>query len=249
MTDKTFFVYLHRRDDTGDVFYVGKGTRTSKKKYIRANTAYRRNIYWKRIVAKTNYTVELVADFFQEEDAFRLEQQLIAQHKRQCNGGTLCNLTEGGEGHAGLRPSPETRRKMSEKAKGKARTEAQKLAVSLAQKGVPNSIEQNMAHSLRMRGEKNWNFGKKNSPETIAKRVATRGDKCSGKSHPFFGKKRPQHVVEKLRDANSKAVIDRATGTIFRSVQDAAAAVGRSPPVVTRWLKGHRRNPTALEYA
>ena len=32
----TYFIYVHRRDDTNEVFYVGKGTRTQTKQYSRA---------------------------------------------------------------------------------------------------------------------------------------------------------------------------------------------------------------------
>lgn len=250
MIKPTYYVYLHRRKDTGEVFYVGKGTRTPLKQYIRANTTARRNIYWYRVVAKCGgFDVQLVADFFAEADAFDLEKALIAEHGRQCDGGCLCNLTEGGEGHSGFSPSAETRQKMAERHRGKPKPEHVRLAVSRAQRGVPNPPEQTRAHSLRMTGAGNPNFGTKNSRETIAKRVATRGNKCSGPDHPFFGKKRPQHVIDILRAKQSRQVIDRTTGVTYPSVKDAAAAIGKSGATVSRWLSGQRKNPTALEFA
>lgn len=42
----SFYTYLHRRNDTGQVFYVGKG------KGQRAHDKYKRSAHWKRIVAK-----------------------------------------------------------------------------------------------------------------------------------------------------------------------------------------------------
>ncbi|MCR4340838.1 MAG: hypothetical protein NUW01_13240, partial [Gemmatimonadaceae bacterium] len=69
MTDRSYFVYLHRRDDTGEVFYVGKGTRTQKHQYDRSLDRSSRNPHWKRIVAKHGHTAEVVADFFIENDA------------------------------------------------------------------------------------------------------------------------------------------------------------------------------------
>lgn len=251
MTDRSFFVYQHRRNDTGQVFYVGKGTRTRLKKYIRATTTSRRSLVWKRIVAKAGHTVEVLADFFNEQDAFDMEKLLIAQYGR-LPAGQLCNLTDGGEGHSGLVASAETRRKMSESAKGTVRTEAQRQAVSRAQRGVPNPVEQCLAHSIRMTGKGNPNFGTKNSPETIAKRVASRGSKCSGANHPFFGKKRPPHVVAKFSGGNAvraRKVVDDATGIVYGCIKEAAASVGKSHSVVQRWLAGKRRNPTALRYA
>ncbi|MEX2517534.1 MAG: NUMOD3 domain-containing DNA-binding protein [Gammaproteobacteria bacterium] len=250
MIERTFFVYTHSRPDTNEVFYVGKGTRTRLKQYIRATTTVRRNIYWRRIVKKAGwFNVKIFADFFDECDAFAYERELIALYGRRVDGGTLCNLTSGGEGHAGLSPSAETRLKMSKSNRGIPKSEYVKQAVSLAQRGVPNPPEQNLAHSIRMSGPSNPNFGKKNSPETIAKRVATRGNKCSGESHPFYGKKRPQHVIDVLREKQSRAVIDNATGTIYPTVQDAATAFGKASSTISRWLHGHRRNPTSLEFA
>ena len=250
MTDRTFFVYIHRRPDTGEVFYVGKGTRTKLKQYIRANTTSRRNIYWRRVVAKAGgFSVEVLADFFDEVDAFAYECELISAHGRVGVGGALCNLTDGGEGHSGLSPSEETRRKMSNAHRGRPKPDHVKRAVSLAQRGVPNPPEQGRAHSERMSGKNHPKWGKKDSPETIAKRVATRGRQCAGADCHFYGKPQPDHIKAKLREANSKKVIDRATGTLYARIADAAAAVGKSTATVSRWLTGARRNPTSLEFA
>lgn len=253
MTERSYFVYVHRRLDTGEVFYVGKGTRTNLKQYIRANTTVRRNIFWRRIVAKAGgFKSEVLADFFDERDAFSCECELIALYGKQANGGVLCNLTDGGEGHAGLSPSLETRRKMSDKARGIPKPEHVKRAVSLAQRGVPNPPEQSSAHSIRMRGENHPKWGKKDSPETCAKRAASMKGKLAGDKHPFYGKKRPLEVVAKFSGANgpsARKVIDTLTGHIYGCVKDAAAAVGRSDTVVCRWLNGKRRNLSTLRYA
>lgn len=175
MIERTFFVYQHRRPDTGEVFYIGKGTRTPLKKYVRANTTCRRNIHWCRVVEKAGgFTSEVLVDFFVESDALAFEQELIAAHGFARSGGLLCNITIGGEGSAGWRASPETRNRMSRAALGKPKPAHVRLAVSTAQRGVPNPPEQNRQHALRMSGSGNPNFGKQNSPETIAKRVATR---------------------------------------------------------------------------
>lgn len=222
MIERTYFVYLHRRQDTGEVFYVGKGTRTPLKQYIRANTTNRRNIFWKRIVAKAGYDVEVVADFFREADAFTLEQQLIAQYKRSVDGGTLCNLTSGGEGHSGLSPSQETRRKMSEKAKGKAKPDHVRIAVSAAQRGIPNSPEQNAEHSRRM----------------------------SGAGNPWYGKNRTDSFVEKIsgwKSSQSKNVTDGIN--IYPSIKEAATVLGVRRDTLSRWLHGAVRNQSTMRFA
>lgn len=250
MTDVRFFVYEHRRSDTGEIFYVGKGKWTPQKRYVRAATSSKRNIHWKRIVAKAGgFTHHVVAEFSSECDALSEEVRRIELYGRSNLGGILSNITAGGEGQSGVVMTEETKRKIAAANMGKPKPPHVRLAVSAAQRGVPNPPDQVAAHSRRMSGSGNPNFGKKNSPETIAKRVATRGNKCSGESHPFFGKTRPDHVIAALREANSRPVWNKFTGTVYHSVTDAAYAVGKSVAVVSRWLNGTRSNPTDLEYA
>jgi hypothetical protein len=247
---KRFFVYVHRRADTTEIFYIGKGTWTPLKRYIRASTTSHRNVHWQRIVAKAcGFTHEIVGEFDDEALALAEEVRRIAEHGRANLGGMLCNITAGGEGQSGASHSVETRSKIAAALRGKPKSAHVKAAVSLAQRGVPSSPEQGRAHSLYMSGVGNPNWGKKNSPETIAKRISTRGQKCSGADHPFYGKKRPQHVIDALRAKNSRPVIDRTTGITYPSVKDAAKAIGKADTTLLRWLSGRRPNPTRLEFA
>lgn len=102
-----FYVYLHKKPD-GTPFYVGKGT---------GNRAYafaRRSTWHKNIVAKygrQNIIIEII-NCINESQAFDLEKIYIKQLKN--DGVMLVNLTEGGEGCAGLKrgaPSEEHRAK------------------------------------------------------------------------------------------------------------------------------------------
>lgn len=232
------------------MFYVGKGTWTSNKKYIRASTTCKRNVHWKRIVAKYgDFTHEIIAEFDNEQDAFNKEIELIKLYGRSIDGGILCNMTLGGEGHFGLKQSEETKLKKSISMSGKVRSQAHCEAISKAKKGYIPRKEVCDAHSKRMTGSGNPNFGTKNSQETISKRIATRGKKCSGDSHPFYGKKRPQHVVDILREKQSKKVLDKVTGQVYGSIKEAASAIGKSHVTVWRWLSGERANNSSLEFA
>lgn len=250
MTDVRFFVYEHRRADTGEIFYIGKGKWTPLKRYTRAATTSKRNIHWKRIVAKAGgFTHHVVMEFLSERDALAEEVRRIELHGRSNSGGTLSNITAGGEGQSGVVMADDTKKKIAAANRGRPKPLHVRLAVSAAQRGVPNPPEQVAAHAKRMSGSGNPNFGKKNSLETIARRVATRGNKCSGESHPFFGKSRPDSVKKALSEANSRPVWNRFTGTVYHSIADAAYAAGKSVTVVSRWLNGARNNPTDLEFA
>jgi hypothetical protein len=105
------YVYRHIRLDTNQVFYIGIG---SAPYYKRAITKRDRNIYWKRIVNKTDYKIEILFDEISIEEARIKEIEFIALYGRHNLGlGTLCNLTDGGEGNFGLIMSNETKLKIS----------------------------------------------------------------------------------------------------------------------------------------
>lgn len=88
-----YYVYLHRRGDNNEVFYIGKG-----RKY-RSTTKANRNQWWLSIVTKCGFTVEYVETGLSEESAYDLEIETIKFYRE--NNHTLCNLTDGGEGGTG----------------------------------------------------------------------------------------------------------------------------------------------------
>ena len=108
---KGLMVYRHRRKDNNEVFYVGVGRK--KRPY----SMYSRNKFWYNIVNKTDYDVEILAKNLSAEDAYELEILLIKEYgRRDLKTGTLCNLTEGGEGCREI--SEITIKKMKENHKG-----------------------------------------------------------------------------------------------------------------------------------
>ena len=106
-TDNVFYVYHWLRRD-GTPYYVGKGK--GDRAYDKTRTACNAPTDPARIV--------LIAENLNEEDAFWLEIEEIAKYGRRCDGGSLFNLTTGGEGFAGWKHSPETIKKISEATKG-----------------------------------------------------------------------------------------------------------------------------------
>jgi len=99
-TNTKFYVYQHKRADSGEVFYVGKG-------HGKRITSRGRNEYWKRIVEKHGLLVELVRDNLTESEAFDLEVELIRKYRSQ--GIKLSNMTDGGEGTVGRVTTDESR--------------------------------------------------------------------------------------------------------------------------------------------
>lgn len=128
------YTYLHRKADTGDVFYVGKGTRTDRMK-LRSG----RSEHWTRTVAKHGFTPELVAYWATAEEAFAHECFLIKCFREM--GAKLCNHTDGGEGAPGYRQSAETRAKRSSSSRGHRKSQDTIARMRAAQAGKTISEE------------------------------------------------------------------------------------------------------------
>lgn len=145
-------VYQHRRNDTNQVFYIGIG-KTLSRAYNKRNA---RNAYWKNI-AKNGYTVEIVADNLCWEQVCIIERLLIVRYGRKdTDGGTLVNMTDGGDGISGV--SDETRVKMSGKRKGQShrqpRTDEHKMKIGSRHKGKIVSTETRVKMSISRKGQK-----------------------------------------------------------------------------------------------
>jgi hypothetical protein len=95
------YVYRHIRLDKNEPFYIGIG---SDKYHYRAYDKERRNHIWKKIVAKTEYEVEILFDNIERIEACKKEIEFINLYgKKYNNTGTLSNLTDGGDGSIGIR--------------------------------------------------------------------------------------------------------------------------------------------------
>lgn len=104
--ENRYYVYTHRRESDGKIFYVGKGTGR------RAFNFTHRSELWKRHYAKHGCRVEIVFNNLPEVCALSVEKAMIASIGR----GQLANLSDGGEGVSN--PSAETRRLKSKRFSG-----------------------------------------------------------------------------------------------------------------------------------
>ena len=135
--------------DTGEVFYVGKGT--GKRAFEKAG----RNDHWAKITKKYNYSIHILYEGLFQKDANDLEQKIIAAYGRNL----LCNMTDGGDGSRN--PSDETRGKMSKSATGRK-------GYWTGKKRSPETVKaisEKLSGRKGMKGEKNPLFGKSLSEE------------------------------------------------------------------------------------
>lgn len=145
-------VYLHKRKDNNDVFYVGIGKSTE-----RAYSKDSRNTHWHSLVKKYGYLVDITHNDIIYDEAFGIEKYLIEFYGRKdLNKGYLVNKTDGGEGF--LNFSKETLDIIRQKNIGRKHTEETKLKLK--------TYIRTESHKEHMRKAR---IGKKLSQEAIEK--------------------------------------------------------------------------------
>lgn len=144
--------------------------------------------------------------------------------------GLNCILTECGELKREV--SDETKEKLRLINTGKVRTDETKRKISESRLG-----------------EKNWNFGKKQSEETKKKVKETIGD-----IHFNIGKVHSQESIDKRWltmggvNGNSVKVINIETNEIFNCIKDAAVSLNMKYTTLHGYLKGRYFNKTPIRY-
>ena len=115
------YLYRHVRLDKNEVFYIGIGTKekrkssfkTLKSEYKRAYSKQNRSDFWHHIINKASYEIEILWETNSKEEIKLKEKEFVKLYGRANIGqGFLCNLTGGGDGATGRKPTEETRRKM-----------------------------------------------------------------------------------------------------------------------------------------
>lgn len=167
------YVYRHIRLDKNEPFYIGIGSDMTNK---RANERARRSELWKKIVAKSDYEIEILMDDITFDEAKSKEIEFIKLYGRiDLGNGTLANLTDGGDGLINRIFTPEHRRKLSLSQIGRKLSEEQKDKLRKYRIGIPNSPEARSKISKANKGRKN--------SEALMELLINR----KGKKNPAFG--------------------------------------------------------------
>jgi hypothetical protein len=177
------YVYRHIRLDNGNPFYIGIGKNES-----RAYSTKGRSKFWQKIVDKCGYEVEILFDDLDYEQAKLKEQEFISLYGRAntCNG-LLCNLTDGGDGSLGYKPTKEALLKISNTSKGRIKSKEQiekwKNNMDFTKSDeTKEKIRQSLLNKLhteeRKKNQSKSHIGKKLSDETKMKlSIANKGKK------------------------------------------------------------------------
>lgn len=158
-----FYIYRHIRPDTNEVFYIGKGLEDSNRHLSKSG----RNKYWHNIVNKNEgqYEVEIMMDGLSVSEVIEKEIEFIKLYGRFQDGGTLCNISLGGENSAfGMKHSEETKKRMSNSHKERQFSEEHlsKLSINM------NNINDNRVYTPELRAKlaSNGFRGKTHTQET-----------------------------------------------------------------------------------
>lgn len=178
-------VYLHRKKDTNDVFYVGIG-----KSLKRAYTKNRRSELWNYTYKKHGLIVEITHTDLIWEECCKIEQYLI-EFYRNFYGGKLCNLTDGGDGILGFKFSKEAKEDRNKKISQSFTEERKKYYSEIFSGSKNNFFGKKHSFEARQKISKNQN-PRKFLTESHKRKIseANRGENCYyygklGKDHPL----------------------------------------------------------------
>lgn len=141
-TAKRFYVYAHFEQDTGRLFYIGKGTGR------RLRTSSGRNKHWHSVSKAHGFHPVMIVGGLSERDAFDIEAALVSLYP----AGSLATYTAGGGGTSGFRHSQAARRKMSLDRLGRQHSPSARAKMSKTIRESPELIE---ARRAAFSGESN----------------------------------------------------------------------------------------------
>lgn len=167
------FIYalLDPRHGCTSVFYIGVGTRYSRPKcHLRETEHNTTNIHkWRKISSIRDDgfepVIQIILDGIDADTAFDYEKRMIKFFGRAGidPGGSLTNISAGGDigpvltgpanGFFGQKHSDESRRKISERGKGKVISPEHRRKLSEATKGRPKSPEHKAAIAQALKGK------------------------------------------------------------------------------------------------
>lgn len=238
-------IYRHIRLDKNEVFYVG-----ISKNEERPYDKNKRSRFWKSVIAKTDYVVEIMMEHEDYQYLKTKEIEFISLYGRIDKGaGTLVNMTDGGEGSLGNKHTDERKAKMS--ALGKLRTGAM---TSNYGKITPDDVRLKISVALT---------GKKRTQETrlrisrskikFDKKPRERKGLCRGEKHHAFGKKNEWLANWSKNQTGgfhpkSVKIIDESTGLIYSSIIEASQKTGINYSTLKSNLNPRRINRTKFKY-
>jgi hypothetical protein len=240
MTDTAanFYVYMLFRLN-GMPCYVGKGKGDRWKRHQgrkKNSNRHLGSIIDQARAADKELPKVKVAEGLTEETAFNIERLLIGCIGRG-DAGPLVNLTDGGDGPSGYKPSAELIERQAAGRRGKVRTPEQRARTSAALKGRPKSAAHAASAGAAQRGGKKSSGWWSTEEGRAKQKQNNRGN--TGKSHS----KEAKSAIRAARARQPKII---SSATLFQAGQPSwnkGISVSLSP--ATQFKPGHEMSDQA----
>lgn len=227
-----FYVYEWYVVDTGEVIYVGKGTRNRFK-------VKRHNRFFDDFIRRVECDSRIVKEFESEQDAFKYEFDYVNEMKSK--GQCVCNIYKGGCGGSTSWWTEEIRQWYSENNAMKSGEQRKRMSEKNPMKdpAVAKRVSQKKSRAVIINGKEYASV--KDAMEsygvcydTIAswcrKGINYRGEICR-----FKDSEQAVFTDKRYNKGGCKAVV--YLGKRYESVKDCAKDIGVTEGAVNHWLK------------
>lgn len=191
--------------------YIGQTIRNiNVRKSIHKNNALKgeSNIYFHRAIRKhgfDNFEWSILCECDSKEKLNAIEKFYISAYRKMTE---VYNVTDGGEGALGYKPTEETLKKLSESHIGKKSGNKGNIYSEEIRKKISDSKKKYV-------GELNPFYGKKHSPESIKKMSDAKRGMYSGEKNPMFGVSLSSpNKGKKMSDEQRKKISESLKGNI-----------------------------------
>jgi hypothetical protein len=222
-------VYRHIRLDTNMPFYIGIGLDDIPKRAYEVGK--RRSEFWNRIVNKHGYEVDILFENIPIELAKEKEKEFIALYGRIDLGtGTLCNLTDGGDGCNGWKATEETLVKMR--------------AASIYIPLPPQTPEVKAKRAASLRGQKRTEEQRKNISNSLKGRKVPKELVEKMRATILL----PHNIEKRRNQPNCKRVICIESGIVYRSAAEAGRQLNICRSAISQCCLGIRNKAKDLTF-
>lgn len=218
-----FYVYAHYLEETGDVFYIGKGTR--KRGWAKSSG---RSKEWSDHVKSSKVRIVVIYDNLDEIECYRKEIEVIAIARSI--GLPLVNKSTGGGGPSGYESTKVKKVYSSLGEEFKSLTCAQNF---LRKNGWPTAVLSNIISCCKGRSSfmygRAWsyNFIPVHPTETDLKKITV--ERCLKMGKPVFTNKGEHFpsIAEASRELRSNGFPSASSGTIGRAIRTKGVSYNR----------------------
>lgn len=187
---KKYYVYEWYNIETGEVFYVGKGT---KNRYSQITG---RNKFFIDYYNTHNCKSRIIIENLTEKDAFDYEIKTIKWYRENTNY-RLTNQTDGGDGNAFKSGADNPKFGKGKEIEGEKNPFYAKKHTDRVKKILSEKAKQRT-------GEKNPFYGRKHSDKTKEKLRETMKNKYNGENNPNYGRKHSNETKKLLSELMKK---------------------------------------------